>query len=391
MSARVDAALAKARDDAAHPRATPADGGRRARTLAIGDPQAPLRTFLEILDAKDALGDDGRVREDVALVSMGDHFDWGSRDERVAAAADGSALLAWLAAHPADQVVIIAGNHDLARVGELHDIDDDTFLRIQEKADTIGKDDVAGNEAFRAETGFFTAELVNRDFSTFRTHQRDLVEMLLRERRMKLGYARGDLLFVHAGITMRELDAVGAENASAAGIAAALNHALDVAMETTLPQRKPRSSRSGRDGPLAIAGVHAPGGRTGEGSGALYHRPAYAISDEQRRDGRRFDPRTLPRGVVQVIGHIRDKKCRELLGPWCDSAPSKLGVLRHLVVDAGMLSGREQAAEVRYGHGVPDTIDPRAATMLFLDAGMNDMRTAPAEYQVLDVEKRRAA
>ena len=53
------------------------------------------------------------------LVSIGDHFDWGERADRPTARKSGLALLSWLSAHPADQVVVIAGNHDLGRVGEL--------------------------------------------------------------------------------------------------------------------------------------------------------------------------------------------------------------------------------------------------------------------------------
>ncbi len=368
---RVEAALARAHEDAARPAAAAADGARRARTLAVGDPQAPLETFLSVLAAHDALGDDGRLRADTALISAGDHFDWGTRAERARAAEDGTALLAWLAAHPADQVVILLGNHDLARVGELSGVDDAAFVRAQAVADGIDKTDVEGNAAFRAEHGFFSAEVVNRDFCSFRTAQRDLVEMLLRARRLKLAHARGDMLFVHAGITLREIDAVGIDLPTPATIADALNYALDEAVERRAA------------GPLIIDGVHQPGDAQREGFGALYHRPAQGITEEQKREGRRFDPRALPRGIVQVIGHIRDKKCRDLLGDWCDDGAHALGVLRHMSVD--------DAGGVRYARGLPERFDPRAAHVVFLDGGMNDMRDRPEAYEVLDVERRAAA
>src|SRR5687768_14339399 len=42
----------------------------RARRLAIGDPQAPLTTFLEILDRNDLLADDGRLHPEVFLATL---------------------------------------------------------------------------------------------------------------------------------------------------------------------------------------------------------------------------------------------------------------------------------------------------------------------------------
>ena len=378
MSA-VDAALARAHAAAAAPRPVCAepDGGRRLRTLAIGDPQAPLETFLRILDAHDALDDEGRLRAETALISMGDHFDWGKPEERAQAAADARALLAWLVGHPADQVVVLAGNHDLARVGELHAVDDDgKFHALRARADALYQNKTdkkappsAEERAFAAESGFTSPEMVSRDLSTFEVAQRALVEELLRARRMKLAYARGDLLFVHAGVTLREIDAVGLHLETPAAIADALNRALDEAVDA---KRRP----------LAIHGVHTPGDAEREGSGALYHRAAHAITEAQKREGRRYDPRTLPPGVVQVIGHVRDKKSREMLGPWCDDRPAALGVLRHMIVRGDV---------VTYAHGVPQQIDARAATMLFLDGGMNDMRDRPEQYELFDVERRAVA
>ena len=91
----------------------------RARHVAIGDPQAPLETFFALLDAHGLRDDDGRVAPDVHLVVMGDYFDWGARDDRERARQSGRRLLEWLAAHPREQVTLLLGNHDLARVGEL--------------------------------------------------------------------------------------------------------------------------------------------------------------------------------------------------------------------------------------------------------------------------------
>src|SRR6476646_5773627 len=105
----IDAALERARDDARGFPDAPPDGRPRTRHFAIGDPQAPFETFLALLDRRGLLGADGRLVPDAALVSIGDHFDWGKRSDRDRAAEGGSLLVAWLAAHPADQVTMILG------------------------------------------------------------------------------------------------------------------------------------------------------------------------------------------------------------------------------------------------------------------------------------------
>ena len=102
------------------------------RHVAIGDPQAPLEKFLSILDHHGLLAEDGWLRRDVRLVSMGDHFDWGKPSERDQSASEGPQLLAWLAGHPPAQVVIIVGNHDLGRVGELASFDDASWRAARE-------------------------------------------------------------------------------------------------------------------------------------------------------------------------------------------------------------------------------------------------------------------
>src|SRR5690349_20656807 len=139
---KVRTALARARADAAAFEKDPVAGlrasavpftGATAR-VAIGDPQAPLPKVLEILDRHDLLGDDGRVHPRAQLVSMGDHFDWGAPDERSFAGESGYALLAWFAAHPREQVSILVGNHDLARVGELVPFDDARFAAARSEA-----------------------------------------------------------------------------------------------------------------------------------------------------------------------------------------------------------------------------------------------------------------
>ncbi|MBL8957311.1 MAG: metallophosphoesterase, partial [Myxococcaceae bacterium] len=124
--ARLDTAIDVAQRDAQNFRSAPPDGAPRAVHVAIGDAQAPLATFLGVLDRDGLIGDDGRLKPDVHLVSIGDHFDYGPPEWRSRATAEATALLAWLAAHPADQVTLILGNHDQARVAELGAFDDVT-------------------------------------------------------------------------------------------------------------------------------------------------------------------------------------------------------------------------------------------------------------------------
>jgi hypothetical protein len=349
------------------------------RTLAIGDPQASLERFLSVLEVHDALDDQGRLRDDVHLISMGDHFDWGGPDDRENADHDARALLTWLVSHPAEQVTVLVGNHDTSRVGELSAIDDDTFFAAQTLADAayLGEDARAEQLFFETGLGFPTAELVARDFSTFTVAQRELVEKLLASGRMKLAHAHDGVLYVHAGVTIEHLAELGLdEDARADDIA----HALNAALKQAVARRK----KTGE--PLSLPGLHVPGNAREEGRGLLYHRPSLG-SDAEERDKlagppprRRFDPRALPRGLVQVVGHIRDNKCRKLLHAWCDAADAKDGPVRTLIVE----KDRGQ-----YAHGVPDEIrlDDRA-TMIFLDNGMHYVST-PKDYELLDVDNLR--
>jgi calcineurin-like phosphoesterase family protein len=375
MTGRVSVAIERAKDDArtlpAPPGPAPADAPLRARRVAVGDPQAPLGKFLDVLDAHDLLGQDGRLAPDVALVSMGDHFDFGGAAERSVARESGTELLAWLAAHPADQVVLLAGNHDLARVGELARFDDATFEAAQAEADMASGDE----RDFRARWGVPSWEVVARDFGSFRVAQRTLVTALLQTHRLRAAHAPSpDLLLTHAGVTSEELDALDVPThgrADAAAIAASLNLAMD------------RAVAAWRSGALAIPGLYAAGDAAEEGRGMFYHRPARdAPSPPGRTLHRRFDPKRLPRGLTQAIGHIRDEKTRTLLG-----APprreGRVGHLRHLVV---------RGSELHYALGVPAPDvrpEPDAAVMLFLDGAMNDAEVA--DYQLLDLDTRRPA
>jgi hypothetical protein len=376
---RIGRAIERAREDARSPYA----GGARAeprgaRFLAVGDPQAPLAVFLGILAAHRLLDDDGRLAAAVHLVSMGDHFDWGGRDERETVARSGLESLAWLAAHPPGQVTLILGNHDLARVGELARYDDEGFRAAQEEADAVGEG-AADAERFSARHPDVPSfEILSRDLSTFRVAQRRLVAALLRARRFCIAQqVASPVLLSHAGVTRDELTGLGldADPPEAVAVAAGLNAALDAAV-----------AGWSEGAPLSIPGLHEPGSAaSGEGRGMLYHRPAHPGGP--RRDAlghelfagpprRRFDPRRLPRGLVQAIGHIGDRKCRELLGAWAPpSSGATFGRLRHLRTD-----GRNGS----YAPGAPDAWGTDEAVMLFLDGTMAHPRARP--YELLDLE-----
>lgn len=314
-SAVVGRALERACQDAAAGYRGPGRAAPRgSRRLAVGDPQAPLSTFLSILEANALLGDDGRLLPEVHLVSMGDHFDWGVPAERESVSRSGLGLLAWLAAHPPEQVTLIVGNHDLGRVGELAGFDDDSFRAAQAEADAVAAG-AADERRFRVRYPQLpSAEAAFRDLSSYRRGQARLVTELLRARRFCAALAASPrLLLTHAGVTTDDLVLAGlppeaASDAEAA--AAALNGALD------------RSVASWREGtPFAIPGLHRPGNAAqGEGRGVFYQRPGrpeHGSNDDALFDGpprRRFDPRWLPPGLVQAVGHIGDRKCRDLLG-----------------------------------------------------------------------------
>ncbi|MGE6760229.1 metallophosphoesterase [Corallococcus interemptor] len=367
--ARADAAVAMG------PHAVPADGQRRTLHVAMGDPQADFDRVLSILSLHGLLDDEGGLRRDVCLVSVGDHFDWGPAADRERVASSALRLMAWLASHPADQAVMLLGNHDLGRVGELADFTDVTFRAAQVEADRVYAGDDTDAEKERAFLqrwpGLPSAELAARDFSTWTGEQRAWVEHLLRARRFRVAHAAGDsLLVLHAGVTREDLGVVGLEPgrwADARAVAEALNGVMD------------RAVAAWKGGPLVLPGLHHPGNaKDGEGVGIFYQRPSLAPEDAERVRGtprRRFDPRRLPLGLSQVVGHTRDKRVRELVSP----GPVRDGVLRHLVTDG---------TRVDYAHGPPPTTGPGEAVMVFTDGAMREGRAE--DFQLFDLDARRA-
>jgi hypothetical protein len=383
-----DPVAALARVAAAAPKSDASPPARPPRTFAIGDPQAPLARFLEILDRHGLLGDDGRLAAAAHLVSMGDHFDWGLPEERAFAAESAFALLAWLGAHPAARVSILLGNHDLARVGELAPFDDATFARVRDEALALRGTPMSAPGRAERRQAFLARHptlpgvgVAARDFSTFEARQRRLVEALVDAGRMRPAFAHDDrLLLVHAPLTVQDLALVSAaSDASARAVAAAIGHAFASAW-----------SAWDRASPLTLGDFYRPGSAaTGEARGVFVQRPA----DPTRGDPalfmgpprRRFHPRELPAGLAQVVGHIRDHKCRELMPAWSEGPPAHDGPVRHLRVDGD---------RVRYRAGGPPddalarATEGREALVVFADGGMN--HAPPARYELFDLDARRA-
>jgi hypothetical protein len=362
---RVVVAQLRAQEDAMELVLAPPDKVERNLHVAIGDPQAPLATVLTVLEINGLLGDDGRLRPEVGLVSVGDHFDWGKPEERQRATDEGTQLLAWLAAHPPNQVQLVFGNHDLVRVGELSQFTDESFREAQSQADKVGTSAKAREAFLKAWPMVPGPEVVTRDFSCFDVKQRELVTRLLKKRRARLAVAIApDLLVVHAGITTADLEVIDAVGRDALGIAVALNRYLD-----------DRVAEWNGKTPLDLSPLHEQGSaKNGEAKGILFHRPANPASARVLdRDSRRFDPRTLPRKLTQVIGHSTDKKCRTLLGDWADSQTPTFGPVRGLRVG-------DTKCEYRLGVEEGDAL-------VFLDGAMNQLDDL-TKYELFDLELR---
>jgi hypothetical protein len=353
------------------------NASRAGRVVAIGDPQAPFERFLQILWQHGLLAETGRLEEDVHLVSMGDHFDFGAFDERESAAQSGELLLSWLAAHLPHQVTLLTGNHDLSRVGELaafSAVEFDAASRMARELYRLDPPDAEREASFFARfPALPSIELAARDLSTFRPEQRTMVRALLERGRFRLAAEFSGALLCHAGITSEHLTAIGIPkdaHSDARRVSEALNASLQRAVK--LWEQNPTS-------PLEIPHLHRSGSHaTGEGGGILFHRPARpsnAHPDDGAPDlfSRRYDPRRIPRGMIQITGHVRDAKSRSLLGAWALDDAGADGQLRSLTI---------RGDQVEYRKGVPKP-EPGLTAMLFTDGAM--AQTPPARYQVLDL------
>lgn len=335
----------------------------KRRWFAMGDPQAPFERFLGILREHGLLDEtDGtrRLRPDVGLVSMGDHFDFPFEDHDRSleqASQDGTDILRWLAAHPREQVVILLGNHDAARVMELAWESDASFR----EARRVAKEETPArfHELFPR---IPKPEVALRDYSSFAAHQRALVQRLLLAGRMQLAavaHREGTpMLLTHAGVTGREVELLGVRPV-ADELAAALARHLESAVDRVRP-----AWEKGEPVALDLSPLHAAGTTGLEGGGLLYHR-ASVMGEEAGGPApvapRRFHPSALPRGLVQVCGHTGHHKSRKELALAEDRTMQGRGGLRTLAVGP---SGHRYERSV-----VPAR--PEEATMYLVDIEMS--------------------
>jgi hypothetical protein len=320
-----------------------------SRTVAIGDLQASAQRIFEVLAWHDLLDEEGRIRGDAQLLSIGDHFDYGTRagGQLGQARQHGHDVLAYLAAHHPEQVVILLGNHDVARVMELAAVTDARFDEAAPLAAELMALRATDPAVYRMRLAGYAARfpelpgpgLVHRDYSAFTSGQRDLVRELLLASRVRLAAtarlpAGEAILATHAGVTMREVSLLGVEPIAVAELAAALNRRLEAAVAEVAGPWRAAEPSAPLPVPLSLAPLHLPAatGAEGlpdlpEGGGLLYHRP----SDSERPGAdrqweaapgrpRRFHPRSLPAGVLQVAGHTGHPKCVEELARWAESS-----------------------------------------------------------------------
>lgn len=333
------------------------------RWFAVGDPQTRFEKFLAVLRSNGVLDARDRVRGEVGLVSVGDHFDFYAPERPLAdVSRDGTNILRWLADHPAEQVVILMGNHDSARVQELAFETDESYARARELAARCERDTFAERELHAQFPRIPTSETVRKDYKSFAEHQRALVQELLLAGRMRLACVgrRGDhdVLVTHAGVIddeVRELGGGGARE-----LASALNRRLDEAVARV------RESWTRREyAALDLRPLHHAGETGREGGGLLYHRPSgKGVETDNPVAARRFHPERLPRGLVQACGHTGHHKCRDQdlvnwLGPI--ARKTKRGGLRTL--SAGTHS-------ISYEQGI-DAPHADAATLYMIDIEMN--------------------
>ena len=88
------------------------------RTFVMGDPQVSFAHLQQVLAHHQLLNAAGDIVDDAHLISVGDHFDYGMDNTRDVAA-EGLAILRWLASQPRSRCTVLLGNHDTVRVMEL--------------------------------------------------------------------------------------------------------------------------------------------------------------------------------------------------------------------------------------------------------------------------------
>jgi hypothetical protein len=348
-------------------------------TYVLGDPQAPFDAVMKLLASANLVGSDGRLRPSVELISIGDHFDYDLTAPDVSRA-EGLTVLRWLAAHSRDQVRLVVGNHDAARVVELALVDDREFAEARTLAWSIEQTKRAGGRAAanaRAAAEFAprfpsisTYALVARDYASFSVEQRSLVVELMLAGRFHLGLTGAlpdgrEVLITHAAVTEREVDRL-AVAARPAPIAAALERLLADAIAA-----RNADWQRGTIMPLSLEPVSQSGAPGEEAGGLLAHRPA----NPDRPGGdraweldparpRRFHPRELPVGLTQVAGHTNHAMCARELVPWVTPAAQ---AARY----AGLRTLRATATAITYDLGVLPPADG-VADLILIDGELRD-------------------
>ena len=343
--------------------------------VVLGDPQAPFATVMKLLAAE--LGSDGMLRGE--LISIGDHFDYDLTAPEVSRA-EGLRVLRWLAAHPREQVKLLIGNHDAARVAELALVSDRDFAEARELACSIeatkrseGRAAAKQRERIEFEPRFpsiSTYGLVARDYASFSVEQRDLVVELMLAGRFHLALTGAlpdgrDVLLTHAAVTDRELAQL-AVPARASEIAEALEQLLGDAIAA----RRDDWQR-GAITPLSLEPVSRAGAPGEEAGGLLAHRPANpdrpGADRRWENDAvrpRRFDPRSLPIGLTQIAGHTNHAMCAKELVPW---VTPRAAAARY----AGLRTLRVSTDAVTYDLGVMPPTEG-VADLILIDGELRD-------------------
>ena len=342
-----------------------------SRWFVVGDPQTTPSRFFSVLDRFGLLGPDGLLTPGFGLVSMGDHFDFSMGAPEAEPA--GRRLFAWLVGQ-GPSTHVLAGNHDIARVAELAFESDETYARARRDAGAIRDRHLEGRKGevhALVETFFLehpnlpSPGVVLKDFASFSEAQRDHVEKALVARRFRLGMVvelhGSKVLLTHAGVTPRELRLLDVP-AEPFAIARALDATLSAAVSRVEP-----AWRAGTRARLELEPLHVAGRSRREGGGLLYHRPARR--DREGADPewefapdspRRFDPRDLPRGLVQMIGHSGHARTVGALPGFVAEGAERGGIpLRTL----SSLDDR-----VRYEEGIVPPV-PGSATVYMVDPG----------------------
>ncbi|MDF1664185.1 MAG: metallophosphoesterase [Planctomycetota bacterium] len=357
-------------------------------TYAIGDLQCSFSHFLAVLEARGLLTRDRRLHADVKLVTVGDYFDYHDKvnDSVADTCKNGFEILNWLASHDSTQVTILLGNHDIARVQELISMSDERFKSARDMAfalDSPGSS-ISVNDFFAEYPEIPNPLIVQRDFSSYGELQRNLLIQLLLDKRVQLATAAEwcgrPILLNHAGVTNRELSILGVpELRDPVEIARLLNKALEDGVD-----RVREAWRVGDLRPLDLAPLHVSGIASHEGGGLLYHRPSNPdfYTDSWAYDKlrpRRYLPKSLPKGIIQGVGHTNHKKCRKELGDWVEGAAKERDCfdLRTLIVT--------EDDRVSYRRGLQEGLPEGGAVLVMLDGAMNDC--VPGDYPLLHLDE----